>query len=91
MSEQLDSSTNPIIKSEPATVEEKDNPYAYLNRDFSSENYKIEIKNLPKYYGISVSWTYSVFQLVHFNTVHCAIHIENYSIWGISRGICLFF
>ncbi|XP_076265796.1 tRNA (uracil-5-)-methyltransferase homolog A [Rhynchophorus ferrugineus] len=28
-------------------------PYAYLKRgDFSSENYKIEIKNLPKFYGI---------------------------------------
>ena len=33
---------------------EKDDPYAYLQRDFSSENYKIEIKNLPKHYGISV-------------------------------------
>lgn len=55
MSDQLESSTEPIIKSEPATVEEKDDPYAYLNRDFSSENYKIEIKNLPKFYGISVS------------------------------------
>lgn len=57
MSEQVDSATEPIIKSEPAPVEEKDDPYAYLNRDFSSENYKIEIKNLPKFYGISVSWS----------------------------------
>lgn len=30
-------------------------PYAYLNRgEFSSENYKIEVKNMPKFYGISV-------------------------------------
>ncbi|XP_050294370.1 tRNA (uracil-5-)-methyltransferase homolog A [Anthonomus grandis grandis] len=34
-----------------ATVQEE-NPYAYLDRDFSSENFKIEIKNLPKFYGI---------------------------------------
>ncbi|KRT80105.1 methyltransferase, partial [Oryctes borbonicus] len=31
----------------------EDNPYAYLERDFSSENFKIEVKNLPKYYGIN--------------------------------------
>ena len=30
-------------------------PYAYLNRnEFSSENFKIEIKNLPKYFGVGV-------------------------------------
>lgn len=28
------------------------NPYAYLERDFTSENYKIEVRGLPKYYGI---------------------------------------
>ncbi|XP_060521309.1 tRNA (uracil-5-)-methyltransferase homolog A [Cylas formicarius] len=29
-------------------------PYAYLSRgEFSSENFKIEIKNLPKFYGMS--------------------------------------
>lgn len=32
----------------------EDDPYAYLERDFSSENFKIEVKNLPKYYGINV-------------------------------------
>ncbi|XP_066257719.1 tRNA (uracil-5-)-methyltransferase homolog A [Euwallacea similis] len=31
---------------------QEDNPYAYLDRAFSSENFKIEIKNLPKFYGI---------------------------------------
>ncbi|CAH0564921.1 unnamed protein product [Brassicogethes aeneus] len=33
---------------------QEENPYAYLDRgEFTSENYKIEIKNLPKYYGIN--------------------------------------
>ncbi|XP_057665970.1 tRNA (uracil-5-)-methyltransferase homolog A [Diorhabda carinulata] len=39
------------LETENAAAEE--NPYAYLERDFSSENFKIEIKNLPKYYGIN--------------------------------------
>ncbi|CAG9773523.1 unnamed protein product [Ceutorhynchus assimilis] len=44
-----------IVKVETKAVVEnsEENPYAYLERDFSSENFKIEIKNLPKYYGIS--------------------------------------
>ncbi|XP_032682575.1 tRNA (uracil-5-)-methyltransferase homolog A-like [Odontomachus brunneus] len=34
-------------------VENEKNPYAYLERDdFTSEKYKIEIRGLPKYYGI---------------------------------------
>lgn len=46
-----------VLKPENATeaAQEENNPYAYLERDFSSENYKIEVKNLPKYYGFSVS------------------------------------
>lgn len=32
----------------------EENPYAYLDRQFSSENFKIEVKNLPKFYGIHV-------------------------------------
>lgn len=37
------------------TSTEKD-PYAYLDRiDFTSEKFKIEVRNLPKYYGIAVS------------------------------------
>ncbi|XP_044252549.1 tRNA (uracil-5-)-methyltransferase homolog A [Tribolium madens] len=40
----------PIEASKPP----EDDPYAYLDRsDFSSEKFKIEIKNLPKIYGIS--------------------------------------
>lgn len=39
-----------------ATTEATDlekNPYAYLERDdFTSEKYKIEVRGLPKYYGI---------------------------------------
>lgn len=35
---------------------EKEDPFAYLDRnDFTSEKYKIEIRNLPKHYGIAVS------------------------------------
>lgn len=33
--------------------ETEKNPYAYLDRDgFTSEKYKIEVRGLPKYYGI---------------------------------------
>ncbi|XP_063916014.1 tRNA (uracil-5-)-methyltransferase homolog A [Zophobas morio] len=35
-------------------IKEENDPYAYLERqDFSSEKFKIEIKNLPKIYGIN--------------------------------------
>ncbi|KZC14847.1 PREDICTED: tRNA (uracil-5-)-methyltransferase homolog A-like [Dufourea novaeangliae] len=35
------------------STEAEKNPYAYLDRDdFTSEKYKIEIRGLPKYYGI---------------------------------------
>ncbi|KYN45039.1 tRNA (uracil-5-)-methyltransferase like protein A [Trachymyrmex septentrionalis] len=34
-------------------IENEKNPYAYLDRDhFTSEKYKIEVRGLPKYYGI---------------------------------------
>lgn len=32
-----------------------EDPFAYLGRDFSSENYKIEVKNMPKFYGMFAS------------------------------------
>lgn len=33
-----------------------ENPFSYLERDeFSAEKFKIEVKNLPKYYGINVN------------------------------------
>nr|CAH7716372.1 unnamed protein product [Callosobruchus chinensis] len=34
-----------------AEKETEDSPFAYLQRNFSSEGFKIEIKNLPKFYG----------------------------------------
>lgn len=35
------------------SMENEKDPYAYLERDdFTSEKYKIEIRGLPKYYGI---------------------------------------
>lgn len=40
----------------PAAEEEGENAFAYLDRDhFTSEKFKIEIRNLPKYYGMPVS------------------------------------
>lgn len=33
--------------------------YSYLNRDeFTSEKFKIEVRELPKYYGITVSQSF---------------------------------
>ncbi|KAJ8983976.1 hypothetical protein NQ317_008680 [Molorchus minor] len=42
-------------ESENLTIDspKEENPYAYLDRDFSSENFKIIVKNLPKYYGLN--------------------------------------
>lgn len=43
------------ISQEKSQIKNTD-PYAYLNREeFTSEKFKIEIRDLPKYYGISVS------------------------------------
>lgn len=37
-----------------SSCDEKTNPYAYLERDeFTSERFKIEIRGLPKFYGIA--------------------------------------
>ncbi|KAJ8959061.1 hypothetical protein NQ318_022317 [Aromia moschata] len=41
------------MESSEAELPQEKNPYAYLERDFSSENFKIEVKNLPKFYGIN--------------------------------------
>lgn len=39
-----------------STINEKSEEYAYLDRGgFSSENFKIEVRGLPKFYGIAVS------------------------------------
>lgn len=35
-------------------VNNDEDPFAYLERDFSAEKYKIEVKNMPKFYGMSV-------------------------------------
>lgn len=49
--------TEPLIKVEQTEeLTEKEDPFAYLDRnDFTSEKYKIEVRNLPKHYGIAVS------------------------------------
>lgn len=43
-----------ITNTEENCEKQEEDPYAYLDRgEFSSENFKIEVKNLPKFYGIS--------------------------------------
>ena len=36
----------------------EDNPYAYLDRDFSSEKYKIVVRGLSKFCGIGVRFAF---------------------------------
>lgn len=44
---------NANVEEMTTNVENEKDPYAYLERDnFTSEKYKIEIRGLPKYYGI---------------------------------------
>lgn len=44
------------LKEEQTERSEKENPFAYLDRnDFTSEKFKVEVRNLPKHYGIAVS------------------------------------
>lgn len=43
----------PVIQNDEKTIESEE--YAYLDRGgFSSEKFKIEMRGLPKYYGIAV-------------------------------------
>lgn len=45
-----------VVETTENNAQDANNPYAYLDRgDFSSEKFKIEIKNLPKFYGIHVN------------------------------------
>jgi hypothetical protein len=45
-------------------------PYAYLNRnEFSSENFKIEIKNLPKYFGVGVIYIQLLLKCFYHNNI----------------------
>lgn len=46
-----------LVKEDETVKVEKEDEYAYLNLPgFSSEKFKIEIRNLPKYYGMNVSF-----------------------------------
>jgi len=45
-----------VIKEGQTESATKEDPFAYLDRnDFTSEKYKVEVRNLPKHYGIAVS------------------------------------
>lgn len=49
------------------TDEEKNNPYAYIDRNgFTSEKFKIEIRGLPKFYGIGVSWAFILTEVIFY-------------------------
>ncbi|KYN05343.1 tRNA (uracil-5-)-methyltransferase like protein A [Cyphomyrmex costatus] len=49
----LSADTNAMDPLTSNVNENEKNPYAYLDRDhFTSEKYKIEVRGLPKYYGI---------------------------------------
>lgn len=55
-SEEEDKEIDPDEKENQSESVVKEDPFAYLDRDdFTSEKYKIEIRNLPKHYGIAVS------------------------------------
>lgn len=48
-----DANTEAIETLATNAAKNEKNPYAYLERDdFTSEKYKIEVRGLPKYYGI---------------------------------------
>lgn len=48
-----DQSTTKHVPEKNIKNEDDNDPFAYLNRDFSNEQFKIVLRNLPKYYGIS--------------------------------------
>ncbi|XP_060839088.1 tRNA (uracil-5-)-methyltransferase homolog A-like isoform X2 [Rhopalosiphum padi] len=53
-SEDKDREIDPEEKENKSESVVKEDPFAYLDRDdFTSEKYKIEIRNLPKHYGIA--------------------------------------
>jgi hypothetical protein len=54
LSNELKEDNQPTEKMDKGEAEQ-DNPYAYVDRaDFTSEKFKIEIRGLPKFYGIGV-------------------------------------
>jgi hypothetical protein len=58
---EMDNKDNQPIEGDDKEVS-RDNPYAYLNRaDFTSEKFKIEIRGLPKFYGIGVRFASLLF------------------------------
>lgn len=47
--------SNVVSDSDRGSSLTESDPFAYLQRnDFTSEKFKIEIRNLPKYYGLRV-------------------------------------
>lgn len=58
----------PQANEDQTKLAEQEDPFAYLDRnDFTSEKYKIEVRNLPKHYGIAVSKLY-IFDTVYIKS-----------------------
>ena len=52
---------------EDSTEKDADDPYAYTKRnEFTSENFKIEIRGLPKFVQVSVSFTNELKNIIFF-------------------------
>ena len=49
-----DTETDTAQAAPPEATADKMNPYSYTSRgEFTSENFKIEVRNMPRYYGVS--------------------------------------
>lgn len=60
--EQTEKEIVSVVKEDQTESVKIEDPFAYLDRnDFTSEKYKIEVRNLPKHYGISVCIIFEIY------------------------------
>ena len=73
-------SLSPSVESETVESKMTDDSYAYLEREqgFSSEKFKIEIRGLPKFYGVAVSFNCRPEKLVNNNKNLDHHHFSNF-------------
>jgi len=75
-----------IMPENNVSSEDMSNPYSYLNRgDYTSEAYKLELMNLPKRFGIAVSYLCSIACYI-INDINKLFFIKCY--WFMC-GVCL--
>lgn len=67
----IEGSDSNSIKKPPDTVSSSD-PFAYLDRDFTSEKFKVEIRGLPRFYGFGVMY-FLLFALFSQPTFECQL------------------